>query len=344
VTLHIEEMRYTLVPENIEGTPREFRFGQRDLGRMVVCARGEGGIEDSHVRDLPSRLRPGDVLVLNNSKRIPGVLRGRTGRGGLIELRFVDISDDGFGLCKVFPMHDVEPGGFVTTLAGHRVRILETGLTKYGLAKVAGVDRNIRALLCEEGEPILGFFYNQKWGTDCLNPYYASVEGSVESPLAGLHFTPELVSALQDRGVRVEFVTLHSVGSWLPFLEDDVEDHEMWAEWFEVPAATADAVNEAKRAGGRIVACGSTSLRALESASAADGSVRATQNRTSLYITPGYRFRCVSAYFTNFHQYQTSLMVLDAAFAGSDQVRRCYRYASEQHYSFYEFGDAVLYL
>jgi S-adenosylmethionine:tRNA ribosyltransferase-isomerase len=342
--MRIEDFRYTLVPENLEGTPREIRLGRRDLARLLVVNRSRGTWSHSRVRDLPSWFSPGDVLVLNNSKRIPGVLKGRTAVGGQVELRFVDLCEDGTGLCRIFPTHDVCAGASVTLRGGDSVEVHEIGVTKYGLARVRSVGHSIRHLLRDQGVPILGFFYEGLWTADHLNPYYATEEGSVESPLAGLHFTPELVGELKAAGVEVAFVTLHSVGSWLPFLEGEVGEHEMWAELFRVPEETAAAIAGARERGSRVFACGSTSLRALESAADEDGKVVAMTGRTSLYITPGYRFRAVDAYFTNFHQYQNSLIVLDAAFGGMELVMKTYREASKLGYSFYEFGDAVLYI
>ena len=342
--MRIEDLRYGLVPENLEGTPREFRLGRRDLARLLVVDRKMRSRTASMVLDLPKWLSAGDVLVLNNSKRIPGVLKGRTRVGGQIEFRFVEIEESGGGLCVVFPMHDVQPGTRVALSDGKHLEIVETGLTKYKLSRVRPTEGTLRDLLVSQGTPILGFFYEGKWATETLNPFYATVEGTVESPLAGLHFTPDLVADLESAGVEVRFVTLHSVGSWLPFLEDRVEEHEMWAEWFEVPQATAASIDRARRAGKRVVACGSTSLRALETAAVSGGRVRAQTGRTGLYVTPGYEFKVVDAYFTNFHQYQTSLIVLDAAFAGKELVMETYDEASKLHYSFYEFGDAVLYL
>jgi S-adenosylmethionine:tRNA ribosyltransferase-isomerase len=343
--MQIQNLRYSLIPENLEGTPREIRLGKRDLARLLVVNRSKGTFSHSHVRELPQWLNAGDVLVLNNSKRIPGVLRGFTDSNGQVELRFVDLGDDEAGLCRVFPMHDVRPGSRVRLRDGGCVDILEMGLTKYNLARVRSAPpSSLRDLLRTQGIPILGFFYEGLWGTDHLNPYYASVEGSVESPLAGLHFTPELVARIKAAGINVCFVTLHSVGSWLPFLEENVEDHEMWAEKFCVPKETAVAVSEARSNGKRVFACGSTSLRAIESAARDDGRVEPMEGKTSLYITPNYRFKATEGYFTNFHQYQTSLIVLDAAFGGTDLVKKAYRDASKRRYSFYEFGDAVLYL
>jgi S-adenosylmethionine:tRNA ribosyltransferase-isomerase len=342
--MRIEDLRYGLLPENLEGTPREIRLGRRDLARLFVVNRKTGTRSPSMVRDLPRWLSAGDVLVLNNSKRIPGVLKGRTPVGGQIEFRFVEIEETGTGLCIIFPMHDVQPGTEIRLRDGNTLEVVETGLTKYRLSRVRPMGVTLRDLLVSQGDPILGFFYEGNWGTESLNPFYATVEGTVESPLAGLHFTPELVAELEKAGVLIRFITLHSVGSWLPFLEERVDEHEMWAEYFDVPDATATAINRARDDGRRIVACGSTSLRALETAGVEDRHIRAQTGRTSLYVTPGYEFKVVDAYFTNFHQYQTSLIVLDATFAGKQLVMDTYNEASKLHYSFYEFGDAVLYL
>lgn len=342
--MRISDLTYQLIPENIEGTPREIRLGSRDRGRLFVVDRQSGKSSLSRVADLPEWCEPGDVLVLNNSRRIPGVLKGRTPVGGLVDLRFVDLEGPIQGLCRIFPLHDVRPGVKIQLSGGYGLRVLEMGLTKYNLARVSAGNGSLRELLKQQGRPIPGFFYENHWTVDNLNPYYATEEGAVESPLAGLHFTPALVAALERRGVVIRFVTLHSVGSWLPFLEEEISEHVVWEEEYNVPRETASAVNKAHREHKCVFACGSTSLRALESAAAGPGVVRAQAGRTRLYITPGYEFKAVGGYFTNFHQYQTSLMVLDAAFAGAELVMRSYREASAHKLSFYEFGDAVLYL
>jgi S-adenosylmethionine:tRNA ribosyltransferase-isomerase len=339
----IDDLRYELALENLEGTPREIRLGRRDLGRMLVVNRATGSLVHSHVKDLPQWFDEGDVLVLNNSKRIPGVLNGRTHRGGSVELRFVELEGDDAGVCRIFPLHDVTAGDTLTIGDGPSVLVQELGLTRYELARVRVERGSLAEVLRSHGRPISGFFYENHWSCDHLNPYYATVEGTVESPLAGLHFTPGLVATLEAGGVSVCFVTLHSVGSWLPFLEDSVEEHEMWPEYFSVPEPTAALVNEARDRGRRVFACGSTSLRALEAAASPHGAVVAQDGRTTLYITPGYRFCAVDAFFTNFHQSQTSMIVLDAAFAGAEFVMEAYREARAAGYAFFEFGDAVLF-
>ncbi|MGY2126383.1 S-adenosylmethionine:tRNA ribosyltransferase-isomerase [Nocardia gipuzkoensis] len=336
-------MQYPLSLGALEGTPREIRVGWRDMARMLVVSRGQGVVH-SKVRNLADWMNPGDILVLNNSKRIPGVLRGRTSRGGSVELRFVDVYEKGEGLCSIFPTHDISVGSAIEVGTDQHIRILETGITAHNLAHVRTERGSMRQLLKTQGRPIPGFFYENHWGCEYLNPYYATEEGGVESPLAGLHFTPDLVEKIRQKGIEVCFVTLHSVGSWLPFLEEDVQDHQMWPETYIIPAETALAVNAAIEHGRKIFACGSTSLRALEAGAATAGVITAGRGETRLYITPGYEFKIVSAYFTNFHQYRTSLIVLDAAFAGADTIKSAYLQAVAQKYSFFEFGDAVLLL
>jgi len=346
MSLKMEQLGYSLAIENLEGTPREIRLGERDRGRMLVIDREGQAFEHAYVRDLARWFSPGDVLVLNNSKRIPGVLQGRTALGGQVEFRFVEFDEDdpAVGLCRVFPGHDVELGVDIALEGGGSIVVLERGLTKYDLARVRVAPASLRSTLRAHGLPISGFFYDNVWAVEHLNPYYASEEGSVESPLAGLHFTPALVASIEAAGAAVAFVTLHSVGSWLPFLEDRADEHEMWPERYFVSEAAAATINRARRDRRRIFACGSTCLRTLESAADDGGYVEPGAGRTTLYVTPGYRFRAVDAYFTNFHQQQTSMIVLDTAFAGTELVMRAYREAADRRYSFFEFGDAVLML
>lgn len=199
-------------------------------------------------------------------------------------------------------------------------------------------------VLKTNGVAINAFFSSREWKTEHLNPYYSTIEGSVESPLAGLHFTPELLSTLEKKGVNIGYVTLHSSGSWLPFLEDNIDDHKVFEEEFEMPSATAALINEAKSNGKRVVACGSTAMRSIETSSDEKGIAHPQKGVSHLFIKPGYQFKIVDHYFTNFHQYRTSLMVLDAAFCGKDFLMETYEEAKRRGYIFYEFGDAVFYL
>ena len=203
---------------------------------------------------------------------------------------------------------------------------------------------SLKQILKKNGVAINAFFSSREWTVDHLNPFYSKREGSVESPLAGLHFTPELLKTIEDKGIKIAYITLHSSGSWLPFLEDDINTHKVFKERYEVGEKTASIVNEARSNGKKITVCGSTAMRTIETASDEKGIVCAQKGESDLYIKPGYRFKVVDHYFTNFHQYRTSLMVLDAAFCGQDLLMQTIEVAKERGYLFYEFGDAVFYL
>lgn len=341
--MKVEELKYNLGGENIASAPREVRLGHRDLGRMLVVDRQQRTQRHSFVRALPELLAPGDVLVLNNSKRIPGLLKAYVDHNDAqVEVQFVHYEENNSALCRIYPAHHVVPG--VRIRAGEHVfEVAKDHIAPNDLCLVRAMNTTLTDILKAEGYPITSFFYSRYWEVEYLNPCYSSEEGAIESPLAGLHFTPQLLADLSAAGVGIAYVTLHSVGSWLPFLEDDIEEHVVNKEWFDMPAASADMINAAKQRKNKVIACGSTAMRAVESA-VKDGLVRSMQEHSDLYIRPGHTFQVVDHYFTNFHPYRTSLMVLDAAFCGKDLLLESYAVAKREHYLFFEFGDAILYL
>jgi S-adenosylmethionine:tRNA ribosyltransferase-isomerase len=342
--MQITDLSYALRPENIACEPAEVRLGRRDLGKLMVIDREKAKRFHTCVLDLPQWLSSGDVLVLNNSKRMPGVLKGRTvEHDAQVELRFVGLESERAGLCRPYPLHFIEPGREIRLDDGNILRVLETGIPPYDLCRMDSPNGDLKQSLHSVGLPITSFFYQGYWDLDNYNNCYASEEGSLESPMVGLHFTDELLDAVKARGVSVTFVTLHPEGSWLPFIEEDIEFHQMQFEKYVVPPETAELVNEARARGNRIVACGSTAVRTLETV-AKDGRIRAGSGQTNLYISPGYTFQIVDWYFTNFHPARTSLMVLDAAFCEPQLLLESYREAVEKGYLFYEFGDAVMYI
>lgn len=342
--MKIEDLKYTLRPENITPIPREIRLGRRDLGRMLVVDRERQMQIDSFVLNLPGYFNPGDVLVLNNSKRVPGILKGSLHHNkAQVELQFVSLSKERNALCRIYPMHYVELGGRIDIGPDH-LMITGKAIGPNLICEVRAESRSLADILKDHGYPINAFFSSQSWHVDYLNPFYSTVEGSIESPLAGLHFTPELLRTLAGAGVKIVYVTLHSIGSWLPFREENIDDHQVYEEEYEIPGETAEIINGAKREGNRITACGSTALRTLESSSDEYGRIADGVGRTGLYIKPGYEFKVVDRYFTNFHQYKTSLMVLDAAFCGKDLLMKSIEVAKDREYLFYEYGDAVLYI
>lgn len=342
--MKIEELKYTLGGEHIVAEPREIRLGKRDLGRMIVIDRNQKKQIDSFVRNLPDFFEKGDVLVLNNSKRVPGILKGHiTANGAQVELLFVNLGKNDSAMCRIYPRHYVKTGTIIGAGAD-QVMVMKEGLTANDLYEVRALTDSLANVLKKNGVAINAFFSSREWTADQLNPFYSTKEGSVESPLAGLHFTPELLDTLSQKGVSICYVTLHSSGSWLPFLEESIDDHKVFEEEFEMGEVVAGVINNAKAAGNKVVACGSTAMRTIETTADEKGIVHPQKGVSGLYIKPGYQFRVVDHYFTNFHQYRTSLMVLDAAFCGKDLLMESIEVAKERGYLFYEFGDAVFYL
>jgi S-adenosylmethionine:tRNA ribosyltransferase-isomerase len=331
----------------------------RDAARLLVVEPA-APFADLTVRDLPSLLRPGDALVFNDTRVIAARLNGTREREG----RIVQVEAT---LHRRVSPHAwtafMRPGKRLQV--GDRVRFGE----RDDRACLLGVlDATVKAK-GEGGEVTLGFDLSgpdlddaiAERGHTPLPPYiaskradderdladyqtiYAREDGSVAAPTAGLHFTPELMAALEARGVSRHFVTLHvGAGTFLPVKTDDVTDHVMHAETGEVSVATAEALNAARAAGGRIVCVGTTSLRLLESAADLDGTFRPFHDETAIFITPGYRFRAATGLMTNFHLPKSTLFMLVSAFAGLETMRAAYAHAIASGYRFYSYGDASL--
>jgi S-adenosylmethionine:tRNA ribosyltransferase-isomerase len=333
----------------------------RGSARLLVVRPGEASaFEDRSMRDLPALLRAGDVLVVNDTKVIPASLKGRRiGRGDgepAIAATLTRRLDGSRWRALVRPAKRLAVGDVLRFGSEGRVCFLEQ------------LDATVEAK-GEGGEVTLGFAFHgpvldqalTERGDMPLPPYiagrravdeqdrtdyqtmFAREEGSVAAPTAGLHFTEEAVAALRVRGIDLRHVTLHvGPGTFLPVKADDTSGHELQPEWGSLSAETAAALNGARRAGGRIVAVGSTSLRVLETAAAEDGTLTAFSGETALFITPGYRFRAVEVVLTNFHLPRSTLFMLVCAFCGVEMMQRAYAHAVESGYRFYSYGDACL--
>lgn len=342
--MRLDDLTYDLDADNVASEPIEVRLGRRDLGRMLVVRRSGGTLVHASVWQLPDILSSGDVLVFNNSKSVPGTLKLRTLRGAQVELRVAHIDTETTCIARPYPTHQIRAGRYLISSQKTRLKIEQTNIEPHGLCRISS-SRPIKELLRQEGLPITSFFYSDYWQLENYHPFYASEDGGAcESPLAGLHFTAELFERLKKRGVEIHFVTLHVVGSWLPFLEADTRDHTASREVYYVPPSTASAITQARDQGRRVVAVGSTSVRALESASNDDGTIKEGPGISELFIQPGHRFSVVDGYFTNFHPARSSLMVLDAAYCPVPLLLAAYAEARRSKYLFFEFGDAVLYL
>jgi S-adenosylmethionine:tRNA ribosyltransferase-isomerase len=329
----------------------------RDSARLLAVR--PDGLADRVVRELPELLQPGDQLVVNNTRVIPASLHGRRiGRGPETEIEANLIRRLDGSRWVAF----AKPGKRLNV--GDTVRFGDEGRVCFLGQLDATVEHK-----AESGEIILSFAFHgptldqaiAERGDMPLPPYIASRraaddedradyqtlfahdEGSVAAPTAGLHFTDELVAGLKARGIGLHTVTLHvGAGTFLPVKADDTADHIMHAEHGVVAAEMADALNAARRNGGRIVAVGSTSLRLLESAAAEDGIIKPFAGETAIFITPGYRFRAADLMLTNFHLPRSTLFMLVAAFSGLDTMKAAYAHAIAQNYRFYSYGDACL--
>jgi S-adenosylmethionine:tRNA ribosyltransferase-isomerase len=344
---------FPLPPERIALRPAR----PRDAARILVVR--PDALEDRMVRDLPDLLAPGDQLIVNDTRVIPASLHGRRiGRGPetRIEANLVKRLDG--SRWSAF----VKPGKRLAV--GDTVRFGDEGKVCF----LGQLDASVEAK-DEGGEVTLAFTFHgpvldqaiAERGDMPLPPYIASRraaddedrtdyqtlfahdEGSVAAPTAGLHFTDELVARLKARGIGLDTVTLHvGAGTFLPVKTDDTADHKMHGEYGVVSETTANALNAARRAGGRIVAVGSTSLRLLESAADESGTIRPFSGETAIFITPGYRFRAADVMLTNFHLPRSTLFMLVAAFSGLDRMQAAYAHAIAAAYRFYSYGDACL--
>jgi len=339
----------------------------RDAARLLVVRPGAAvEREDRGMADLPALLRSGDALVVNDTKVLPANLHGRRlgrGVGGgendrepAIAATLTRRLDGSRWRALVRPAKRLKPGDVVRFGAEGRVCFLEQ-LDATVEAKGKGGEVTfafafhgaaLDDALAERGDMPLPPYIGSRRTVDerdraDYQTMFAREEGSVAAPTAGLHFTENLVQALHERGIALHRVTLHvGPGTFLPVKVDDTSDHHMHPEWGVVSAETAAALNATRRAGGRIVAVGSTSLRLIESAAAEDGTLAAYSGETALFITPSYRFRAVDAMLTNFHLPRSTLFMLVAAFSGLDVMRRAYAHAIDSGYRFYSYGDACL--
>jgi len=332
----------------------------RDSARMLVVGPEPGRLRDLGVLDLPDLLAPGDALVFNDTRVIPAALEGlRVREGGTaarVAFNLVKRVDPSRWRAFARPAKRLEPGDRVH-FGGTNTSCLLGALDATVAAKLdAGevelafdlwgddLDRVIEAIGAMPLPPYIALKRPaDETDRDSYQTMFASKDGAVAAPTAGLHFTPRLLDRIDARGLSRHVVTLHvGPGTFLPVKAEDTSGHVMHAEWGEIGADTAAALNEVRSRGGRIVAVGSTALRTLESAARDDGTLTAWSGETSIFITPGYRFKAVDALMTNFHLPRSTLFMLVAAFTGLDTMHAAYAHAIREAYRFYSYGDASL--
>ena len=337
--MRLSDFNYALPSSLIAQTPME----PRDHSRLMSLNRADGGMRHHRFYELPKMLRPGDVMVFNDSRVMPARLRGRRGTGGAIELLLLSRLSPGVWRAIGRPGRLLRPGAtFEVSGRGGSMRgeVLEIEPEGERIVRLDGEER-----LHDVGEvPLPPYIVETLADSERYQTVYAREDGSAAAPTAGLHFTDELLEQVRDMGVQTVFVTLH-VGwdTFRPVKDEDITEHKMHAEYYELSKEGADAIRGAKTEGRRVISVGTTAVRLLEHAASlsADGLPHAGSGWADIFIMPGYRFKVVDALITNFHLPRSTLLMLVSALADRDLIMRAYSEAVEREYRFYSFGDAM---
>ena len=337
--MKLSDFMYDLPEERIAQTPAE----PRDHSRLMVLHRDTGAIEHRHFYDIADYLNPGDCLVINETKVIPARLYGERPTGGACEVLLLKQLGPKRWETLVRPGKKLKPGAQVIFGDGRlKCTVLES--TDVGGRVVEfECEGSFEAALDALGEmPLPPYIHEKLEDRDRYQTVYAKQDGSAAAPTAGLHFTPALLDKIREKGVDIVPVLLHvGLGTFRPVKVEDIDQHEMHSEYFEVTEDAARRVNAARARGGRVIAVGTTSVRTLESA-ARDGKLTAARGDTNIFIKPGYRFQLVDALVTNFHLPGSTLIMLVSALYDRERILDAYRIAVEMEYRFFSFGDAML--
>ncbi len=338
--LKTSDFYYELPPELIAQTPLE----RRDASRLMVLNPEKQSIEHRHFYDLAEYLRPGDCLVMNDSRVLPARLLGkREPTGGAVEVLLLTDRGDKLWECLVRPGRKLHEGAKLSLgdgeLTAEVAEVLENGnrLIRF---HYTGIFLEILERLGKM--PLPPYIKEELADGERYQTVYSKVNGSAAAPTAGLHFTRELLSQIEQKGVRLAYITLHvGLGTFRPVKAEEITEHHMHSEFCMISGQTAQLLNETKKNGGRIVCVGTTSCRTLESLAAEDGTFAERSAWTDIFIYPGYRFRAMDALITNFHLPESTLIMLVSAFTGYDFTMRAYREAVKERYRFFSFGDAM---
>ena len=338
--MKLEEFDYNLPEELIAQVPIQ----KRDESRLMVLNKKTKTIEHKTFKEIIDYLEPGDCLVRNNTKVIPARLYGKKDTGANVEFVLLKQLDGDVWESIVRPGNKLKPGSKVIfgdgLLEATILDILEDGTRKVEF-KYEGIFNEI---LDQIGlMPLPPYIHEELKEKDRYQTVYAKYDGSAAAPTAGLHFTPELLKAIEEKGVKIANVTLHvGIGTFRPVKEENIEDHQMHTEHYYIKKEDADKINEAKKAGKRVIAVGTTSARVLETvADLSTGMVKVVEGDTGIYIYPGYKFKCVDALITNFHLPKSTLLMLVSALAGREYILDAYNEAVKEKYRFFSFGDAM---
>lgn len=341
--MNVNDFDYELPQELIAQDP----LLDRASSRLMHVDRKTGEISHHVFRDIKDYLRPGDCLVMNNTKVIPARLYGnREGTGGAVELLLLKRESDCIWETLVKPGKSCRQGSKLVfgdgLLRGEIIEVKEDGNRRIRF-DFEGIFEEILDQLGEM--PLPPYITHKLKDKNRYQTVYAKLEGSAAAPTAGLHFTPQLLDEIRMMGVETAEVTLHvGLGTFRPVKAETVEDHEMHSEFYMIDETAAQKINHAKKNGGRIICVGTTSVRTLESAANEDGSIDACSGWTNIFIYPGYRFKIIDGLITNFHLPKSTLIMLVSAFSDREKVLSAYRCAVEERYRFFSFGDAMIIL
>ena len=332
---------YDLPEELIAQDPLE----DRTASRLLVLNRETGDIEHKIFSDVVDYLNEGDCLVINNTRVIPARLIGeKEGTGGKVEVLLLKRRANDVWETLVKPGKKLRPGARVTFGDGRlKAEILEIAEEGNRLVRFyyEGIFEEILDSLGEM--PLPPYITHKLEDKEMYQTVYAKYDGSAAAPTAGLHFTKELLSKIEEKGIKIASITLHvGLGTFRPVKVDDVNNHHMHTEWYEVNAEAADIINETKRNGGRVICVGTTSCRTIESVADEKGYMKAKTGETDIFIYPGYKFKVMDGLITNFHLPESTLVMLVSAFAGKENVLAAYETAVKERYRFFSFGDAMI--
>ncbi len=338
--MKVSDFNYTLPEELIAQTP----ILKRDESRLMVLNRDNKTIEHKIFKDILEYLKPGDVLVRNNTKVLPARIYGKKETGANVEFLLLNNIEGDIWESIVRPGNKLHIGTKVIfgegKLKAEILDVLEGGTRKVKFE----YDGIFNEILDEIGlMPLPPYIHEELKEKDRYQTVYAKFQGSAAAPTAGLHFTNELLEKIKQKGVEIANVTLHvGIGTFRPVKVDNIEEHLMHSEHFYIKQEDVEKINSAKKEGRRVIAVGTTSCRVLESIADENGMVKETEEDTSIFIYPGYKFKCIDALITNFHLPESTLLMLVSALAGKEFIMEAYNQAVEEKYRFFSFGDAML--
>ncbi len=338
--MNVTDFNFELPPELIAQDPLE----DRAASRLLVLDKKTGEMEHRHFRDILQYLKKGDCLVINDTKVIPARLMGhKIGTDAGIEVLLLKRKSDNVWETLVKPGKKMKVGAEVSfgdgLLKGKVIDVVDEG-NRLIQFEYDGIFEEILDKLGQM--PLPPYITHKLQDKNRYQTVYAKHEGSAAAPTAGLHFTPELLAAIEAKGIRIARVTLHvGLGTFRPVKVEDVTQHHMHSEYYQVTQEAADIINDTKKRGGRVIAVGTTSTRTLESVADEDGTMHAAGGWTEIFIYPGYKFKCIDALITNFHLPESTLLMLVSALAGKEHIMHAYETAVQERYRFFSFGDAM---